>query len=99
MTWDLIIAPVVFLQDVIGKRGILALLCSLLTIPLFGLLAFTTVYPLVCTLWLGVTYSFAAVSPVNNIYSENVNLLFSCEHEGYFCLRKESVIILRESLM
>lgn len=48
--------------DVIGKRGILALLCSLLTIPLFGLLAFTTVYPLVCTLWLGVTYSFAAAS-------------------------------------
>lgn len=48
--------------DVIGKRGILALLCSLLTIPLFGLLAFTTVYPLVCTLWLGITYSFAAAS-------------------------------------
>ncbi|XP_011455684.3 major facilitator superfamily domain-containing protein 1 [Magallana gigas] len=48
--------------DVIGRRGILALLCSLLTIPLFGLLAFTTVYPLVCTLWLGVTYSFAAAS-------------------------------------
>uniref|UniRef100_A0A1I8JNB9 MFS domain-containing protein n=1 Tax=Macrostomum lignano TaxID=282301 RepID=A0A1I8JNB9_9PLAT len=34
----------------------------LLTIPVFGLLAFTTVYPLVSTLWLGVTYSFAAAS-------------------------------------
>ncbi|XP_061182017.1 major facilitator superfamily domain-containing protein 1-like [Saccostrea echinata] len=48
--------------DIIGKRGILALLCALLTIPLFGLLAFTKVYPLVCTLWLGITYSFAAAS-------------------------------------
>ncbi|KAK3089402.1 hypothetical protein FSP39_003368 [Pinctada imbricata] len=48
--------------DIIGKRGILALVCALLTIPLFGLLAFTTVYPLICTLWLGVTYSFAAAS-------------------------------------
>uniref|UniRef100_A0A1I8FB20 Lysosomal dipeptide transporter MFSD1 n=1 Tax=Macrostomum lignano TaxID=282301 RepID=A0A1I8FB20_9PLAT len=43
-------------------RGYLALLCALLTIPVFGLLAFTTVYPLVSTLWLGVTYSFAAAS-------------------------------------
>ena len=43
-------------------RGILALSCSLLTIPVFGILAFTHVYPLVATLWLGVTYSFAAVS-------------------------------------
>uniref|UniRef100_A0A1I8J3E6 MFS domain-containing protein n=1 Tax=Macrostomum lignano TaxID=282301 RepID=A0A1I8J3E6_9PLAT len=49
-------------QDIIGKRGYLALLCALLTIPVFGLLAFTTVYPLVSTLWLGVTYSFAAAS-------------------------------------
>ncbi|PAA79994.1 hypothetical protein BOX15_Mlig022959g3, partial [Macrostomum lignano] len=50
------------LIDIIGKRGYLALLCALLTIPVFGLLAFTTVYPLVSTLWLGVTYSFAAAS-------------------------------------
>ncbi|XP_050401661.2 major facilitator superfamily domain-containing protein 1 [Patella vulgata] len=50
------------LIDVIGKRGILALICALLTIPVFGILAFTSVYPLVATLWLGITYSFAAAS-------------------------------------
>ncbi|XP_071135592.1 lysosomal dipeptide transporter MFSD1-like [Mytilus edulis] len=50
------------LIDVIGMRGILALTCALLTIPVFGILAFTYVYPLVATLWLGITYSFAAAS-------------------------------------
>ena len=50
------------IQDIIGMRGLLALTCALATIPVFGLLAFTTVFPLVSTLWLGVTYSFAAVS-------------------------------------
>lgn len=48
--------------DIIGKRGILAFLCAFLTIPVFGLLAFSMVYPLVATFWLGVTYSFAAAS-------------------------------------
>ena len=43
-------------------RGYLAIGCALFTIPVFGLLAFTHVYPLVPTLWLGVTYSIAAVS-------------------------------------
>ena len=63
--------PVIFfhniflhLQDVIGKRGYLALACSLLTVPVFGLLAFTHVHPLVSTLWLGFTYSFAAVRQI-----------------------------------
>ncbi|CAC5422770.1 unnamed protein product [Mytilus coruscus] len=51
-----------FTQDVIGMRGVLALTCALLTIPVFGILAFTYVYPLVATLWLGITYSFAAAS-------------------------------------
>jgi len=46
--------------DVFGKRGYLALATALFTIPVFGVLAFTEVYPLVATLWLGVTYSFAA---------------------------------------
>ena len=50
------------LIDVVGLRGILALTCALLTIPVFGILAFTYVYPLVATLWLGITYSFAAAS-------------------------------------
>ncbi|XP_069126769.1 lysosomal dipeptide transporter MFSD1-like [Argopecten irradians] len=50
------------LIDIIGRRGILAVMCASLTIPVFGILAFTSVYPLVATLWLGVTYSFAAAS-------------------------------------
>ncbi|XP_012940348.1 major facilitator superfamily domain-containing protein 1 [Aplysia californica] len=50
------------LIDVIGKRGYLALLTAVLTIPVFGFLAFSDIYPLVSTLWLGVTYSFAAAS-------------------------------------
>ncbi|KAK2144451.1 hypothetical protein LSH36_756g02040 [Paralvinella palmiformis] len=51
-----------FVVDQIGMRGIIALCCALLTIPVFGLLAFTYVHPLVSTLWLGITYSFAAPS-------------------------------------
>ncbi|WAR24580.1 MFSD1-like protein [Mya arenaria] len=34
-------------HDVVGKRGYLALGCAVVTIPVFGLLAFTNVYPLV----------------------------------------------------
>ncbi|KAL4236248.1 hypothetical protein ACF0H5_004635 [Mactra antiquata] len=48
--------------DIIGKRGYLAIGCAVLTIPVFGLLAFTTVFPLVSTIWLGITYSVAAAS-------------------------------------
>lgn len=48
--------------DVVGKRGYLAIGCAVFTIPVFGLLAFTNVYPLVSTLWLGITYSIAAAS-------------------------------------
>lgn len=44
-----------------GLRGIFAAACAVLTLPVFGLLAFTFVAPLVSTIWLGVTYSFAAV--------------------------------------
>ncbi|XP_038059082.1 major facilitator superfamily domain-containing protein 1-like [Patiria miniata] len=50
------------LIDIVGMRGVLALSCSIATLPVFGLLAFTSVYPLVSTLWLGFTYSFAAAS-------------------------------------
>lgn len=49
-------------QDYVGLRGIFAGACAILTLPVFGLLAFTFVPPLVSTIWLGVTYSFAAVS-------------------------------------
>ncbi|XP_078657665.1 lysosomal dipeptide transporter MFSD1-like [Branchiostoma floridae x Branchiostoma belcheri] len=48
--------------DFVGYRGILAVTCAVLTIPVFGLLAFTYVHPLVCTIWLGVMYSIAAAS-------------------------------------
>ncbi len=50
------------LQDYVGLRGVFAVACAVLTLPVFGLLAFTFVAPLVSTIWLGVTYSFAAVS-------------------------------------
>ncbi|XP_053550596.1 major facilitator superfamily domain-containing protein 1 [Bombina bombina] len=55
-------AAVGILIDYVGMRGILALLCAVMTLPVFALLAFTYVPPLVSTLWLGVTYSFAAAS-------------------------------------
>lgn len=49
-------------QDYIGLRGVFAVGCAALTLPVFALLAFTFVPPLVSTIWLGITYSFAAVS-------------------------------------
>ncbi|XP_073409711.1 lysosomal dipeptide transporter MFSD1-like [Dendrobates tinctorius] len=55
-------AAVGILIDYVGMRGLLAVLCAVLTLPVFALLAFTFVPPLVSTLWLGVTYSFAAAS-------------------------------------
>lgn len=48
--------------DYVGFRGILCSACALLTIPVFGILAFSEVPPLVATLWLGATYSIAAAS-------------------------------------
>ncbi|KAG8189209.1 hypothetical protein JTE90_013742 [Oedothorax gibbosus] len=50
------------LIDIFGKRGILCIVCSILTIPVFGLLAFSQAHPLISTLWLGVTYSVAAAA-------------------------------------
>ncbi|KAL6095158.1 uncharacterized protein ACO6RY_16418 [Pungitius sinensis] len=55
-------ACVGILIDYVGLRGVFALACALLTLPVFGLLAFTFVAPLVSTIWLGITYSFAAAS-------------------------------------
>lgn len=49
-------------QDYVGLRGVFAVGCAVLTLPVFALLAFTFVPPLVATIWLGITYSFAAVS-------------------------------------
>lgn len=49
-------------QDYVGLRGVLAVGCARLTLPVFALLAFTSVPLLVSTIWLGITYSFAAVS-------------------------------------
>lgn len=55
-------AAVGILIDYVGLRGVFAGLCAVLTLPVFGLLAFTFVPPLVSTIWLGITYSFAAAS-------------------------------------
>lgn len=55
-------AAVGILIDYVGLRGVFALLCAVLTLPVFGLLAFTFVPPLISTIWLGITYSFAAAS-------------------------------------
>ncbi|MEQ2178793.1 hypothetical protein GOODEAATRI_017811 [Goodea atripinnis] len=49
-------------QDYVGLRGVFAVACAVFTLPVFGLLAFTFVPPLVSTIWLGVTYSFAAAT-------------------------------------
>ncbi|XP_072916536.1 lysosomal dipeptide transporter MFSD1-like isoform X1 [Hemitrygon akajei] len=50
------------LIDYIGLRGIFVSMCAVLTVPVFALLAFTFVPPLVSMIWLGVTYSFAVAS-------------------------------------
>uniref|UniRef100_A0A3Q3VM17 Lysosomal dipeptide transporter MFSD1 n=1 Tax=Mola mola TaxID=94237 RepID=A0A3Q3VM17_MOLML len=55
-------AVVGIIIDNIGLRAIFTLVCAILTLPVFGLLAFTYVPPLVSTIWLGVTYSITAVS-------------------------------------
>lgn len=55
-------AAVGILIDFVGLRGVFAVACAVLTLPVFALLAFTFVPPLVSTIWLGVTYSFAAAS-------------------------------------
>jgi MFS family permease len=58
---SLVLAPFCgLLVDRIGRRGILAFLCAILSVPVFGLLAFTCVYPLIPILWFGATYSVAA---------------------------------------
>ncbi|XP_073686741.1 lysosomal dipeptide transporter MFSD1 [Garra rufa] len=60
---SLVLSAVVgILIDYVGLRGVFAVLCAVLTLPVFGLLAFTFVPPLVSTIWLGITYSFAASS-------------------------------------
>ncbi|XP_051877488.1 major facilitator superfamily domain-containing protein 1-like [Pristis pectinata] len=60
---SLILLPIAgILIDYVGLRGIFAMMCAMLTVPVFTLLAFTFVPPLVSMIWLGVTYSFAAAS-------------------------------------
>ncbi|XP_048408496.1 major facilitator superfamily domain-containing protein 1 isoform X3 [Stegostoma tigrinum] len=50
------------LVDYVGLRAIIVLISAVLTLPVFALLAFSFVPPLVSTIWLGITYSFAAAS-------------------------------------
>lgn len=49
-------------QDYVGLRAVFFTASSVLTLFVFGLLAFTHVPPLVSTIILGVTYSCAGVS-------------------------------------
>lgn len=51
-----------WLQDFVGLRGIILLLCAIFTLPVLTILAFTNIPPLICTIWLGINYSFVAVS-------------------------------------
>lgn len=51
-----------WLQDVVGLRGIILLVCAILMLPILTVLALTNIPPLICTISLGITYSFVAVS-------------------------------------
>ncbi|XP_032896238.1 major facilitator superfamily domain-containing protein 1-like isoform X2 [Amblyraja radiata] len=60
---SLILLPIAgILIDHVGLRGVFVTTCAVLTVPVFALLAFTFVPPLVSMIWLGVTYSFAAAA-------------------------------------
>ncbi|XP_003961479.1 major facilitator superfamily domain-containing protein 1-like [Takifugu rubripes] len=50
------------LIDFVGLRGVILLACTILTLPVSAILAFTNISPLISTLWLGLAYSFVAVS-------------------------------------
>ncbi|XP_067859393.1 lysosomal dipeptide transporter MFSD1 isoform X3 [Heptranchias perlo] len=75
------------LIDYVGLRGIFAMACAVLTLPVFALLAFTFVSPLVSTIWLGVTYSFAANCLVgtcaNGVWKFFRKLWQVCGHQSH----------------
>ncbi|KAL4236732.1 hypothetical protein ACF0H5_005116 [Mactra antiquata] len=48
--------------DKFGCRGFLLILSTISIIPVFGLLAFTLIHPLITTVWLGFSYSLIAAS-------------------------------------
>lgn len=50
------------LQDFVGLRAVILLLCAILMVPVLTFLAFTNIPPLVCTIWMGIVYSFVVVS-------------------------------------
>lgn len=54
--------PLRSFQDFVGLRGIILLACAILTLPVSAILAFTNIPPLISTIWLGLAYSFVAVS-------------------------------------
>lgn len=54
--------PLCSFQDFVGLRGVILLACTILTLPVSAILAFTNVSPLISTIWLGLAYSFVAVS-------------------------------------
>uniref|UniRef100_H3C3X3 Lysosomal dipeptide transporter MFSD1 n=1 Tax=Tetraodon nigroviridis TaxID=99883 RepID=H3C3X3_TETNG len=50
------------LIDFVGLRVIILLVCAVLTLPVLTVLAFTNIPPLICTILLGMIYSFVAAS-------------------------------------
>ena len=92
------------LQDIVGKRGYLILLSAMLTIPVFVILAFTSLYPLIATLGLGFTYSLAAVSMTLQTFCEShfnipkKTLANGLQHvsltEMYFYIMKRFILFL-----
>lgn len=60
-----------WLQDYVGLRAIILLACAILTVPMLAVLAFTNTPPLICTIWLGILYSFVAVS-LGPIFKKNI---------------------------
>ncbi|VDI75445.1 Hypothetical predicted protein, partial [Mytilus galloprovincialis] len=58
---SIVLVPIIgMIIDRIGKRGIMMLVCSFMMIPVYAVLAFTHIHPVIVTAWLGITYSVAS---------------------------------------
>lgn len=58
---SILLVPILGLViDCVGKRGTLMMICSFMMIPVYVVLAFTFIHPVVATVWLGLTYSIAS---------------------------------------
>ncbi|XP_063399229.1 major facilitator superfamily domain-containing protein 1-like [Mytilus trossulus] len=58
---SIVLVPIIgMIIDRIGKRGIMMLICSFMMIPVYTVLAFTHIHPVIVTAWLGITYAVAS---------------------------------------